>query len=371
MARLQRPNPQAERIGRRPLRQSSRTCASAPRIAPKLPLRLTAGMNLTTITAMGRRITMSATRLDRGSICEQLTLRRSNRIATLHRLVGIDLIGDEELAKLLERRLLEGSGHLISDPFSPVTAFKVGVTAQAKKLLRGQEASTRALLTYRPFCGTFRSAFMETSVEDKRLTPASKEARDELPTIIDELLRLRDAPIREALMIRITYVLLALVSLSITASSSVSAATVLKQEPCRKDNFHCAGLLPTTQTTQNFRSFTFDAPEPGLAEVSFHGTAVCNHDGNTPQKVDFLSQIMVQEFDGDPAINGPGGMRHVAWLFPSGLLTEQSFNLASTRLLTVRRAGPRSVYFRVRGQGMGADTVCLFYNLAFTVVFTP
>jgi hypothetical protein len=168
---------------------------------------------------------------------------------------------------------------------------------------------------------------------------------------------------------RIAYVLLTLVSLSIAAGSSASAATVLKQEPCRTDDSHCAGLLPTTQTTQDFRSFTFNAPGPGLAEVSFHGTAVCNNDGNTPQKVDFLSQIAV--FDGDPAINGPGGMRHVAWLFPSALLTEQSFNLDSTRFLKVRRAGPTSVHFRVRGQGMGADTVCLFYNLTFTVVFTP
>lgn len=171
-------------------------------------------------------------------------------------------------------------------------------------------------------------------------------------------------------MTRIASVLLTIVSLSIAAGSA-SGATVFRQEPCRKDESHCAGLLPTTQTTQNFRTFTFSAPGPGLAEVSFHGTAVCSNDGNTPQKVDFLSQIMLQEFDGDPAVNGPGGMRHVAWLFPSGLLTEQSFNLASTRFVKVGSAGQKSVHFRVSGQGMGTDTVCLFYNLAFTVVFTP
>jgi hypothetical protein len=170
-------------------------------------------------------------------------------------------------------------------------------------------------------------------------------------------------------MTRIAYVLFAIMGFA-AACSGASAATIFKQGPCRHDNEFCRGLISTVTSTQNFRSFTFEAPGPGQAEVSFQGTAVCNNDANTPQQVDFLTQIALRNLD-EPLINGPGGLRHVAWLFPSGLLTEHSFNLASTRSINVRRAGPTTVNFLVRQQAMGPDIICLFYNLTFSVVFTP
>ena len=67
-------------------------------------------------------------------------------------------------------------------------------------------------------------------------------------------------------------------------------------------------------------------------------------------------------------INAPGGARHAAVLVNTADGTTTSFNLASKRVMFVP-PGQSVVNFNVQQLRMDAGTSCIFYNLAFSVVY--
>jgi hypothetical protein len=116
------------------------------------------------------------------------------------------------------------------------------------------------------------------------------------------------------------------------------------------------------------RSFQFNAPSKGTAAVSFHGSLVCANQ-NVPgdRVVDFETQI-VGAPGAEPNMKGPGGLRLAARLLFG---TSDTFNLASTRVVSIPAAGARTLYFKIAPRQMDTNTYCLVYNAVFTVQFVP
>jgi len=155
------------------------------------------------------------------------------------------------------------------------------------------------------------------------------------------------------------------------------AAPVIKsQAPCSSTTF-CLQFT-NTGTIPVIRSFTFTAPSVGTAEVSFHGALVCsdvNISQRNPVVVDLVSEIVTAS-NATPSATMPGGLRHaVVWepIILNVLFTgfTQSFNLASTRVVSVTSAGNKNFFFKIARLRMDPDTSCVVYNAAFSVVFIP
>jgi len=116
----------------------------------------------------------------------------------------------------------------------------------------------------------------------------------------------------------------------------------------------------------SLRSFTFNAPSKGKAEVTFHGSLYCANADNG-KTVDFTTQITTANESAARAA-GPGGMRQ-AETFTNNQST--TFNLASTRVLTLTKAGNVTVDFRAKSNRFDAGITCFLYNAAFSVNFVP
>jgi hypothetical protein len=72
-----------------------------------------------------------------------------------------------------------------------------------------------------------------------------------------------------------------------------------------------------------------------------------------------------------PDPNGPGGLR-LAELLPSTTLApSDTFNLASTRVVTIPAAGARRFFFKISAFRMDEFIACFVYNAVFSVSFVP
>jgi hypothetical protein len=154
-----------------------------------------------------------------------------------------------------------------------------------------------------------------------------------------------------------------------------AAAVIATQQPCSSSiclSFANTGTIPV------IRTFKFTAPTAGTAQVSFQGSLVCS-DVNTSQSapvvVDLASQIVTAS-NAVPSPSAPGGLRHaVVWepLIVGVAFTgfTNSFNLASSRVISIAAAGPRTYYFKIGRLRMDPDTSCVVYGATFSVVFVP
>jgi len=87
--------------------------------------------------------------------------------------------------------------------------------------------------------------------------------------------------------------------------------------------------------------------------------------------VDLAAQIVTA----GPAVpdpNGPGGLRLAeAFAAPKTIALSDTFNLASTRVVTIPAAGAHKFLFKISVLRMDPQTACYVYNAAFSVVFIP
>lgn len=119
------------------------------------------------------------------------------------------------------------------------------------------------------------------------------------------------------------------------------------------------------------RAFPFNAPSAGKGSLTFHGTMSCSSFNTTTYAVtDFVSQI-VTDVNAVPDVKGPGGLRHGVVLLPNSVGNTDTFNLASTRVISIPAAGPRTFYFKLAPLRMDANTRCYVYNAAFSITFVP
>jgi len=119
------------------------------------------------------------------------------------------------------------------------------------------------------------------------------------------------------------------------------------------------------------RAFPFNAPSAGKGLLTFHGTMSCSSFNTTTFAVtDFASQI-VTDVNAVADVKGPGGLRHGMVLLPNSTGNSDVFNLASTRVIPISAAGPRTFYFKLARLRMDANTRCYVYNAAFSITFAP
>ena len=166
-------------------------------------------------------------------------------------------------------------------------------------------------------------------------------------------------------MTRLAYVFGMVLGLLCFGLKQANAAAVFAQNPCVGSEGYCYVLLPTGPTFT--RSFQFNAPGPGRALATFHGTAYCASNTTGRVVIDLTTQI-VPTLGADVQAHGPGGLRHVSVLENEGQTT---FNFASTRVLAYPNGGTKTVVFKLLRARMDAFTQCYIYNAAFSVTYTP
>ena len=136
-----------------------------------------------------------------------------------------------------------------------------------------------------------------------------------------------------------------------------AAAKLFGQGPCGFGDGPC--LSSTGGLPVSFRSFTFNAPSKGKAEVTFHGTLYCANGGGG-NTVDFTTQINAGS-ETTPSAAGPGGLRQAEVIING---QSKTFNLASTRGITLTKAGNVTVVMRVKINRFDASISCFLYNAA-------
>src|SRR5262245_56995066 len=153
----------------------------------------------------------------------------------------------------------------------------------------------------------------------------------------------------------------------------VSAGIIESQEPCAGPDGYCLEFS-AGETIPVIRTLDFNAPSPGTAAVSFHGSAYCLKTGSLEDKiVDLVTQIVGSPTE-TPVPTGPGALRMAVVLKDASnhtLNTSDTLNLASTRVFAFATAGIQQFSFKIEPLKMDASTSCFVYNAAFTVHFEP
>lgn len=160
-------------------------------------------------------------------------------------------------------------------------------------------------------------------------------------------------------------------------AAPVSAVTFMAtQAPCSPE-MNCSGFVPSS-TVVEVRSFTFNAPGKGIAQVFFNGSMSCgNYEKRFAVVVDLQSQI-VNLPNAQPSYNGPSGLRLATVLENAneipyiGFIQPEfdSFDLASTRMFKVTAAGSQTYRFKIGKLRMDAGSLCSISNAAFSVIYT-
>lgn len=157
------------------------------------------------------------------------------------------------------------------------------------------------------------------------------------------------------------------------ALTSAQAASIFSQAPCAPFPGPCVGF-DADDPIPVIRKFSFNAPGPGTAQVTFHGTADCGIvASNVDEGLDLVSQIVTQA-SAPASLTGPGGLRHSVVFkdSPEHVLGGiQTFNLASTRVIKYRNGGRKEVFFKIERLAMDTTTVCSIWNAVFSVVYVP
>ena len=151
-------------------------------------------------------------------------------------------------------------------------------------------------------------------------------------------------------------------------AGTAHAATILRQAPCVSEpddfcvSFGASGPIP------EIRRRAFDAPGPGTAVVTFHGSLTCANFTGTKGSVLAVSRI-VTHAAAEPSPRLRGGLIHTATIPPQG---SASFNLASTRVFEIPSAGRYSYIFKVQRISLiPGPSECRVYNASFTIAFEP
>jgi hypothetical protein len=156
---------------------------------------------------------------------------------------------------------------------------------------------------------------------------------------------------------------------------SVAAPLIQTQEPCFTADGYCL-YFAAVDPIPIVRSVSFNAPSAGTAAVKFHGSLICNNDFFRPAVSDVVSQI-VTDAATVPDVNGPGGLRHAIVFtagpdpFFGGMDKADTFNLNSTRVVSIAGPGVQQFHFKIARLRMDGGTFCYVYNAAFTIVFVP
>ena len=119
------------------------------------------------------------------------------------------------------------------------------------------------------------------------------------------------------------------------------------------------------------RTFKFNAPSAGTAEVTFHGSMLCANSGSIMQVVDVITQIVIGNAPSSDW-NGPGALRLAQTIEPNTPNDKSdTFNLASTRVITIPAAGVRKFSFKMTPLRVDDHITCFVFNATFSVVFVP
>jgi hypothetical protein len=118
---------------------------------------------------------------------------------------------------------------------------------------------------------------------------------------------------------------------------------------------------------RTLRSFTFNAPGPGRAHVTFNGSVVCSNAPNASFAIiDVITQITTAP-NATAVINGLGGLRFAQTMFGTGSGVSNTFNISSSPGVSYTSGGPKTVYFRITNRRLDATITCSFYNMTFVV----
>jgi hypothetical protein len=152
--------------------------------------------------------------------------------------------------------------------------------------------------------------------------------------------------------------------------TALGIARIVTQPPCPADPSHWCKQIPSGSSMPWTHSFVFNAPSPGLAVMSVHGSMRCeSSDTTTKRVVSFASQIVTDQ-NADPDVAGPGGLRLTEVLLPVHDGSDGGqFSLASTRVLNIAAAGNQSYFFKLARTRQDANTICFVSNVTFTVNF--
>jgi hypothetical protein len=149
-------------------------------------------------------------------------------------------------------------------------------------------------------------------------------------------------------------------------SALAAQADIVRQYPAC--NGECVFLPSGFGGDFTARTIRFSAPSRGTLLLSFHGTLHCSNNATFKRNVAVYSQIVPGNAIADPA--GPSGLDFFASLEASDNNTRsKTFNLASTRVFTIRRRGARVYRFRLHRFGIEDDASCSVRNGAFLVDF--
>jgi hypothetical protein len=181
-------------------------------------------------------------------------------------------------------------------------------------------------------------------------------------------------PIQRSVVVR-TIVLSALaVFVAAVGPASAQTVRIFQQPPCNLLKGVCISLNPARLKTATLRAYTFNAPGPGVASVSFTGTMTCvNNQVGTFGNLgvfDFETQITT-ESTLIPDYNAPSGARWTAQLPPAttAVAYSQAVNIASTRRIVFQTGGSKTVYFRYTVNRLDQGTSCSVWSAGFDVVY--
>ena len=166
------------------------------------------------------------------------------------------------------------------------------------------------------------------------------------------------------------HIAMAVFTLSIVSlTQSGSAASILKtQPPCTpSDTGSCTNITAATPQTVTLRSISLEVTQAGKALVNFNGSGRCVNAGAGLQEAELHGQIVLQDND-VPADTNPGGVSARLKISTGEWVP---VNWAATRVVTIRRAGTQTFFFKVRRAYIEGGITCFFNNNTLSVLFLP
>jgi hypothetical protein len=178
----------------------------------------------------------------------------------------------------------------------------------------------------------------------------------------------------EAALRSIVSVLLAVAAIALAGPAAADEVKIFEQAPCELSKDTCVAVSPSRLKTGTLRSFSFTAPAAGVATITFNGTMTCaNTQVGTFGAVggfDFETQITTQS-SLIPDYNEASGARWAGQL-PSAttaISPSQSVNVASTRRISFKSGGKKTVYMRYLINRLDQGLTCSVWSAGFSVLY--
>lgn len=146
---------------------------------------------------------------------------------------------------------------------------------------------------------------------------------------------------------------------------------IRSEKPCATEDGWCDAFGSTGQPPNP--RFRARADRRGRAELTFHGSVVCQNAGSEEEGAYLTSQILPADTDQTfPSASGPGGLRYSQQLEPAaeGKAMKDTFNLASTRIASFPKAETKTVQLLL-SRNIFPKERCFLYNAAFSSLFVP